>query len=76
MITKTVNIKLELTPKDLAEEFCEMDSDEQVEFFNYVGKLSKDWDKPFALQCQSMKDSEVITKDGKKIIEVLWDYLA
>ena len=34
MIIKETQIAFKLTPKELANEFCEMDANEQAEFFN------------------------------------------
>jgi hypothetical protein len=75
MITIVKDIEMELTPRQLAEEFCEMNGERQVLFFNAIAEYVKDWDVPFAVQCQAMQDEKTITKEGKKIIETLWKYL-
>ena len=39
---REVSVKVKLTPEDLAKQFWAMYHYEQVEFFNYLGRLNRD----------------------------------
>jgi hypothetical protein len=41
-------IELTLTPKELAEEFAELDANQQADFFAEVGRLARAWTEPAA----------------------------
>ncbi len=72
--TKEISVNIELNPMDLAVEFCEMNEDEQAEFFNLIAKLSKEWDVPFIFQLQYITDSDVLNSDGRKVMASIGEY--
>lgn len=60
MIIVNRDINIELTPTEIAAAFCELDSDEMVDFFDAIGEITADWGKPliFQLADVSLKATE------------------
>jgi len=71
MLTIDVNY---LTPQELASEFCEMDCDQQARFFNHIAKITIDWDKPFCFQLHKIMTSDILTFDGRWVMEQIGIY--
>lgn len=40
---RMIEIDVPISPSELAEEFCDMDGDEQAEFFGAVWRIAKGW---------------------------------
>jgi hypothetical protein len=74
MIKRNINAEIELTPNELAFEFCEMNADEQADFFNLIALLSASWDAPFCFQSQSITDSKKLTTEGRAIMASIGEY--
>ena len=74
MITITHDVNINLTPQELASEFCEMDFDQQACFFNQIAKITIEWDKPFCFQLQNIMTSHVLTVDGRWVMEQIGIY--
>jgi hypothetical protein len=74
MLKKEISVDIKLTPMDLATEFCEMDGEQQAEFFNLLSQLSRAWDKPLVFQLQAITDSEVLTLDGRSAMASIGEY--
>lgn len=70
-ISKLIEIKMPLTPKDAAIIFCSMNAEEQAKFFNEVFEESNKWDAPFEFQMASIKG---LTEGGRKIMRTIGDY--
>jgi hypothetical protein len=66
--------EIRVYPSALAEEFCNMDADEQAQFFDHLHGITKMWKRPFCFQLQSIVDSSFMTPDGKSIMELIGDY--
>ena len=66
--------EFKLTPRELAEEFCNLYDDEQAEFFNEIANITNKWDKPFCFQLQSMVNTNILTDDAKYIMSQIGDY--
>jgi len=65
-ITRTVIISIH----EMAQAFCEMQSDQQAEFFNEIAKqVQENWDAPFSAQVKFILESPVLTEKGLEIME-------
>ncbi len=67
-------IKVELTPKDMASLFAEMDASEQAEFFNEVANCASTWSSPFCFQLQSITDDDGLTLAGRRVMQGIGEY--
>jgi hypothetical protein len=71
---KTVEVEIEVSPKELATVFCEMNANEQAEFFNQVALISDSWVAPFCFQLQYITESELLADNGRDVMEAIGDY--
>jgi len=71
---RRMDIKVQLTPYELATDFCDMGSDEQALFFQYIMQISDTWEKPFCMQVQYIIDSEQFSNDSKRFMRLLGEY--
>jgi len=74
MIERKVTIPIEITPQEAAFEFCNWDDEQQAAFFNEVAELTKECDKPFCFQLQSITDCESLTQGGRYVMEAIGQY--
>jgi len=74
MITREFTEQFEITPEELANEFCEMDGSQQAIFFNSIYELSKLWKRSFPFQMQAILDSEVLNPNGEWIMKTIGNY--
>lgn len=75
MIYRNINTEIEPTPYELAEEFCDMDSDGQALFFKYISEItSEEWDRPFEFQVQNIIKSKYFDEDSKRSMRIFGDY--
>ena len=70
MISKTVEIKL--SGKDLADEFWELDCQEQADFFNQNGFVKDNFNRGRA-SIQIDRLTELLDENGKRFISKLYD---
>lgn len=70
----TVEIDIPITPRQLAEEFCDMLSDDQEAFFVQVGEIAKGW--PGAGWCQqSCAILNMASPDARDVVRTLASHL-
>lgn len=74
MITIMQEIKISPSAQELAIEFCEWDEEQQAEFFNQIAKLTIEWDKPFCFQLSKIMLSDILTIDGRWVMEQIGIY--
>lgn len=75
MIKRSQEVLISPTAFELATEFCEMDADEQAEFFNAIHEItSKTFRQPFVFQLQAVTDSTALTDDGRSIMDAIGNY--
>ena len=74
MIQREIKVPIEITPGELAFEFCNMNDEGQAQFFNYVAKISDKWDKPFCFQLQHLIDCPTLTDSGRRVMEQIGEY--
>ncbi len=69
-----VEIDMPINPKQLAEAFCEMDGEDQADFFDNIWKIAKTW--PGAGWCQqSYSIAEASGNDAIQAIRTLASHL-
>jgi len=73
-ITRTTDVTVELSPEDIADCFCDLYNDEQAMFFNRIAEVTAIWNTRFCIQVESIIDSNMLTKGGKKIILQLGEF--
>ena len=74
-ITRKLDIKFDFTPEDLAGEFCNMNSDEQARFFNFIDEIVEhDWDMGLCFQLQEVTDSEQLKASGRRVMSLIGEY--
>lgn len=71
---RQIEIEIQPTPKELAELFCEMNSDGHVEFFNEIANCVKEWNQNFCFQLQFISDSGKLTNDARIIMQQIGEY--
>ncbi len=69
MIKKTIELKL--TPKEIAELFCELDNHDQAIFFNEVGKIMKSWPGIPYVQVTSFIESKSLNEHGHMLLRFI-----
>ena len=74
MISKNITVEFEITPTELAYQFCSMDADEQAEFINIAGTTTSLWNKPFVYQLQAIVDTGKLSSYGKEFMRKIGDY--
>ena len=73
-IVRTLTID-DITPEELAAYFSEFDSEEQAEFFNELGLISRQW--PGAGMCkQAYHIVDHLDRDGIMVVESLGNHHA
>lgn len=73
-IKRNTETIINLTVDEVAQEFCELDVDEQACFFNNIGALSNKWKKPFYIQMQTIVDSGALNTAGEHIMGTIGMY--
>lgn len=72
-VSRTIKLA-DLTPAELAELFCEMDSDQQAEFFAGIKLIAAKW--PGAGWCQQSHEiARSLDADGREVIEKLAEHV-
>jgi len=74
MLERKITIPIQITPEELASEFCNMGNDEQALFFNKVSEITSKWENPFCFQLQSIIDDKSLAQGGRKIMESIGEY--
>ncbi len=69
-----ITVPVLLTPEQIAEFWCELDSHDQARFFNEVARRSADWGAPFPFQVQAIIDSKELTIEGRSVMQDFGDY--
>jgi len=74
MITRIQNLTFTPTTREMAQEFCDMDGDEQAEFLNLIAEISDNWESSLCFQMQTITDSKKLTSKGRKVMELFGEY--
>ncbi len=69
----TIDHELELSPRELAEEFCELDCEQQARFFSEVQAASAKWDSMATFQWHDV--ASFLTSDGTEMIDTIHNRL-
>ena len=73
MLKRTLIVD-DITPEELAAEWCGMGYGQQALFFNEVANIIKKWDKDFCFQLQYLMDEGVLTDEGRRVMELIGNY--
>lgn len=74
MIKRKHEILINITPEEMADEFCGMDANEQAKFFSEVYKIARTWDRNFEFQMQSIIDSNECDDYALKLLSIFGEY--
>lgn len=75
MVRRSFQEDIELTPSELAKEFCDMDASQQAIFFNSIWDIvHSNWDCNFAFQMQFISDSKKLNDQGREILRTIGEY--
>jgi hypothetical protein len=75
VLKKQVEAEFELTPKDAAVYFCEMNSKQQAEFFNEIAEIVKyEWGRPFEFQVREISSEGTLTDNARVIMKTIGEY--
>lgn len=73
-VIRTINLD-DISPEELAQMFCEMDSGQQSEFFSHVWTISRAWGGAGWCQQSSWIAAE-LDHDGRDAVKTLADHFA
>jgi len=74
-VTRLIDINIDdITPAELAKEFCDMNCDEQALFFHNIFVETEKWKKHFCFKLQGIMDSESMTDAGRRIMYQIGEY--
>jgi len=71
---QSVEVEIELTYVDVANEFCNMGETEQAAFFNEIAKRVLEWKNPLAIQLHAMSTSGALKPEGRQIMRIIGEY--
>jgi len=71
---RNMDIIVELTPYELANDFCNMDADEQALVFAYIKQISDTWTHSLSWQINAITLSNQFSDDANKFMRLLGDY--
>ena len=75
MVKRDVTVVAEFTPQQIAEMFCDMDSEEQAEFLNEVWEIARGWrGAGWCQQSSSIAQSDRLEDGGKNVIAALAEH--
>lgn len=74
IINQEVLVQVTVTPEKMGELFCEMDCEQQADFFNSIAHEVISWDDPFCFQIEGMIGEKSLTDGARKIMSVLGEY--
>lgn len=63
-----------ITPEQLAEEFCNLYEEGQSIFLNKVGEIFKNPKYSLPMQLQYVTDCDVLNEDGRHVMRMFGDY--
>jgi hypothetical protein len=73
--TTNQEIKLDITPYEVARLFCNMNENEQAQFFNEVGEITeREWASPFCFQMASVEKSNYLMDCGRDVMKTIGEY--
>ncbi len=74
MISRNIKMEATLSAAEVAQEFCELDSEGMALFFNAVATFSNEWKAPFCFQLQGVTDEVCLTDEGRYIMSQIGEY--
>ena len=74
MIERTIKLIVDMTPAEMAFEFCNMDDSGQAKFFNELHRITEKWDRPLCFQLQFVTDNQLLTDGGREVMSQIGEY--
>lgn len=75
MIERKVDVTVELTARELAQEFCGLTSEDQALFFNSIADIVvAEWGAEFCFQLQAVTDEKGLTVAGRDVMSQIGEY--
>ena len=76
-VMMTLTGQVEVGPKELAQAFCDLNDEQQADFFEAVGGIADGWSgtMQFFMVGRHMKTCECVTQSGIRVIEEIHDGL-
>ncbi len=71
---RKVEVHITPTAKEMAEAWCNMDGDQQAEFFSVIHDISSAWKKPFCFQLEYIATSPFLNNGGRDIMDQIGRY--
>jgi len=75
-ITRKIDVEFNISPHEIAREFCGLDADGQARFFNSIAAIAIDWKHPFETQLTQITHSRQLTDEGRGIMRQIGEYAA
>ncbi|MEJ8803159.1 hypothetical protein [Pontibacter sp. H249] len=73
--TTNQEIELDITPYEVARLFCNMDGDEQAQFFSEIGEITvREWAAPFCIQMATVEGSNFLQDKGRDVMKTIGEY--
>jgi hypothetical protein len=73
-LSKPVMVEWGLSPQQLAKFFCEMNGEEQAEFFNAIGEEVQTWERSLCFQLQGIVDTGKLNGGGIAVMREIGEY--
>lgn len=67
-------VEVQLTPTEIASLFCNMNSQQQCQFFNQIAEEVNEWEYNFSIQLQSIVDDTTLTPSGRLIMALIGEF--
>lgn len=74
MITRNIEVVVKPTPFELASEWCDMDANQQAQFFAHIYELAEDWVAPLPFQLQAITDCRSFDARCSAVMRTIGEY--
>jgi hypothetical protein len=69
-----VREEVEISPRQIARLFCDMDAIGQAEFFSEIASLIKDWPQGLGYQLVPVTECGELTDGGRNVMRVIGEF--
>lgn len=70
-VYRNTTIEIQLSPEELAKEFCDMGDSDQVKLFNEVASITADWEGLLLTQMTYVASHEDLTDAGRQVMRTI-----
>jgi len=71
---RRISMLIELSPYELATDFCDMGADDQALVFAFIKRISDKWEHSLSCQINAITLSDQFDDDAEKFMQLLGDY--